>query len=67
MMATSQTFRAGDEVVLVRGSYPGTLGKFLRVKEDAKWADIEEANGVVRSHPMIWLDHVTAANPVPVE
>lgn len=66
MSADSATFRAGDQVVVARGSYPGTPGTFLRIKEDVKWADIEEANGVVRSHPMIWLDHVTA-KPAPVE
>ena len=50
-------FREGDEVVLVEGTYQGTLGRFLRLKEDAKWADITERNGSIRSHPLLWLAH----------
>jgi ribosomal protein L24 len=57
------TFREGDEVVLAQGSYQGTLGVFLRVKEDGNWADITERNGEVRSHPVIWLAHSAAAFP----
>lgn len=53
--------REGDEVVLARGSYQGTLGIFLRLKEDINWADITERNGSVRSHPMVWLAHAPAA------
>jgi len=54
------TLREGDEVVLVDGTYPGTQGVFLRLKEDANWADIRERNGEIWSHPLIWL---RAANP----
>ena len=50
-------FREGDEVVLAQGTYPGTLGVFLRLKEDANWADIRERNGDIRSHPVVWLAH----------
>jgi len=50
-------FREGDEVVLAKGSYQGTLGVFVRLKEDVNWADIMERNGSVRSHPVAWLDH----------
>jgi hypothetical protein len=56
------TFREGDEVVLARGSYQGTLGIFLRLKEDINWADVMERNGSVRSHPMVWLAHAPAAS-----
>ena len=28
------TFRAGDEVVLAQGTFPGTKGVFLRLKKD---------------------------------
>ena len=58
------TFREGDEVVLAEGSYQGTLGTFLRLKEDTNWADIRERNGAIRSHPVIWLGHYAAAIPV---
>ena len=51
------TFREGDEGVLAHGGYQGTLGIFLRLKEDANWADIRERNGDIRSHPVIWLTH----------
>ena len=56
-------FREGDEVVLSDGAYRGTLGRFLRLKEDVNWADITERNGSIRSHPMAWLTHSTAATP----
>lgn len=57
------TFREGDEVVLAQGSYQGTLGVFLRLKEDVNWADITERSGAVRSHPVIWLAHSATAIP----
>ena len=50
-------FREGDEVILAEGSYQGTLGVFLRLREDPKWADISERNGSIRSHPIAWLAH----------
>ena len=55
----SPAFQAGDEVVLAKGTYQGTLGVFLRLSEDAKWADITERNGCVRRHPVEWLAHST--------
>ena len=54
-------FREGEEVVLAEGSYQGTLGVFLRLREDLKWADITERNGKVRSHPVEWLAHAKDA------
>ena len=56
-------FREGDKVVLAQGSYQGTIGVFLRFKEDANWADITEPNGEVRSHPVIWLAHSASVIP----
>jgi hypothetical protein len=47
--------REGDEVELLAGSYQGTLGVFLGLREDVKWADIAERNGSVRMHPVEWL------------
>jgi hypothetical protein len=52
-------FREGDEVVLAEGTYQGTLGVFLQLREDVNWADIMERNGSIRRHPVAWLDHVT--------
>lgn len=57
------TFREGDEVVLANGTYQGTLGVFLRLREDVNWADISERNGNVRSHPVTWLAHSPSAIP----
>jgi len=37
-------FHKGDEVFLARGSYEGTLGVFLNLRADPKWADILERN-----------------------
>ena len=56
-------FREGDEVVLANGTYQGTLGVFLRLKPDANWADITERNGIVRSHPVVWLAHPASTIP----
>ena len=50
-------FHQGDEVELVTGSYQGTLGVFVELRADAKWADITERNGEVRKHPVEWLGH----------
>jgi hypothetical protein len=61
--AAGPTFREGDEVVLAHGTYQGTLGVFLRLREDVNWADITERNGKVRSHPVVWLAHSTDATP----
>ena len=54
-------FREGDEVVLGEGTYQGTLGVFVRFKEDVNWADVMERNGSIRSHPVAWLEHSTGA------
>ena len=66
MMSTGPAgpgFREGDEVVLAQGTYPGTLGVFVRLKEDVNWADITERNGDVRSHPVICPAHSASAIP----
>jgi hypothetical protein len=51
-------FQEGDEVVLAKGTYQGTLGVFVRLRDDVGWADITERNGAVRSHPVAWLGHL---------
>jgi len=48
-------FREGDNVVLALGTYQGRTGVFVRLRDDAKWADIRDADGSVRSHPIAWL------------
>jgi hypothetical protein len=52
-----RVFREGDEVVLAEGTYQGTPGVFLRLRDDVKWADITQRDGSVRSHPVAWLAH----------
>jgi hypothetical protein len=47
--------------VLAEGTYQGTPGFFLRLKEDIDWADITGRNGGIRSHPVAWLAHSTGA------
>ena len=49
-------FREGDEVVLAEGTYQGTLGVVLRLREDVNWVDITEGHGSARSHPVAWLE-----------
>jgi hypothetical protein len=61
------TFREGDKVVLAQGSYQGTVGVFLTLREDATWADITEPNGEVRSHPVVWLAHAARVIPEKAE
>lgn len=55
-------FREGDEIVLSYGPHQGTPGAFLRLTEDANRAEIIERNGSIRSHPVEWLAHSTAAD-----
>jgi transcription antitermination factor NusG len=59
-------FREGDEVVLAEGTYQGTQGVFIRLREDVNWADVTERNGSVRSHPVAWLHHAAAVPGGPV-
>jgi hypothetical protein len=54
-------FHAGDEVVLAYGTYQGTAGVFLRLREDPNWAEIAESNGTVNFHPVAWLAHTSGA------
>ena len=64
MMSTQPagpTFREGDEVVLAKGSYQGTLGIFLHMKEDTNWRTSGNATAL-SSHPVIWL---ARAKPIP--
>lgn len=50
-------FKGGDNVVLAEGTYQGTLGVFIQLRQDVNWAEIRERNGAVRSHPVAWLQH----------
>jgi len=50
-------FRNGDKVVLAEGTYQGTPGVFIRLRPDVNWAEIRERNGLVRNHPVVWLQH----------
>ena len=51
------TFQKGDAVFLAKGTHQGTVGIFLHLKADQRWADILEPNSQVRSHPVEWLRH----------
>jgi hypothetical protein len=51
----SCSFHNGDQVYLAKGSYQGTLGTFLNLRTDPKWADIRESTENVRAHPVEWL------------
>ena len=50
-------FKEGDNVVLAEGTYQGTPGVFIRPRQDVNWAEIKEPNGMVRCHPVVWLQH----------
>jgi len=64
--AVPPEFREGDEVVLAQGTYQGTPGVFLHLREDINWADIAERNGSIRCHPVAWLAHAATATRVVV-
>jgi hypothetical protein len=53
--SASCPFHKGDAVYLEKGSYQGTVGTFLNLKSDPKWADILEPNQKVRAHPVEWM------------
>ena len=55
--AKKTAFKEGDNVVLAEGTYQGALGVFIRLRQDVNWAEIEERNGTVRCHPVVWLQH----------
>jgi hypothetical protein len=57
LRSQSTGFRAGDSVVLARGTYQGTLGTFICLTADSNWAEIQEAKGALRTHPVTWLRH----------
>lgn len=48
-------FLPGESVVLANGTYQGTPGTFVALRNDENWADIRECNGHVRSHPIAWI------------
>jgi hypothetical protein len=48
-------FHKGDQVHLEKGSYQGTVGTFLNLRNDPKWADILEPNQNIRAHPVEWM------------
>ena len=50
-------FKEGDNVVLAEGTYQGTIGVFLRLRPDVNWAEIIEPGGVMKCHPVVWLQH----------
>jgi len=57
MRPSASGFHEGELVVLARGTYQGTPGVFLHLRDDTNWADIGESGGVIRSHPVAWLEH----------
>lgn len=57
-------FQAGDRIVLLhQGRYNGLPGCFVRLREDPNWADIEEPDGSIRAHPVLWLRPGPARRP----
>ena len=57
-------FGIGDKVVLAEGPYQGTVGVFRSLTPDVNWAEIEEPEHRVRTHPVRWLRH--AARPATI-
>ena len=63
----NDVFAEGEAVVLVAGTYEGTPGVFLRLRDDVRWAAIAERNGSIRSHPVAWLAHARDLRGPPPE
>jgi hypothetical protein len=58
--------RFGDPVVvLYQGLYDGMDGRFAGLREDPNWADVEEGDGSVRAHPVLWLRRRKGVRDVP--
>ena len=55
--AGTMVFSGGDNVVLAEGTYQGAVGVFIGPRQDVNWAEIKERSGVVRCHPVVWLQH----------
>ena len=53
--AENAPFLAGENVVLAEGPYQGTTGVFVKLRDDIRWAEIKQWNGVVQIHPIVWL------------
>lgn len=54
----SRPYTEGEEVVLTENTYLDSQGShalFLRLREDANWADITTRTGAVHSYPVVWL------------
>lgn len=51
-----QEFRTAEPlIVLYQGKYYGMAGRFVRIRPDPNWADIEGPAGMVRPQPRDWL------------
>jgi len=59
----SGPFHKGDQVYLAKGSYEGTIGTFLNLRSDPKWADICETDESIREHPVEWIARSVPPNP----
>jgi len=55
-------FRKPDKVFLAKGPYQGTVGVFLNLGDDPKWAEILEKNSHLRSHPVEWFFNMRSEN-----
>jgi hypothetical protein len=53
--AMACVFHKGDQVYLAKGSYQGTVGTFIHLRTDPKWADILEPDLTVRVHSVKWM------------
>lgn len=52
------TFQPGEKVFVAHGCYQGTIGHFVGLMPDVRWAEVfEELRGVSRTHPVSTLRH----------
>ena len=61
-----KNFVSGGPVPLTEGTYRGTHRFFLQLGPDIRRADISETNGVIRSHPIHWLQYATDPDRQPL-
>ena len=57
MLTIQRAFTAGERVFLAEGPYTCTVGVFVALRGDVNWADIQDSDELITTHPVRWLRH----------
>jgi len=56
LTAPQEEFQPGEPVVvLYQGKHNGMAGKFVGIRPDPAWVDIEILPGIIRPQPLAWI------------